>query len=56
MKKPADVVDSWTPEGVSVIVHNDSFSDDEDLLHCSKTVSHISDDDPNAKFNRSWIR
>lgn len=50
----------WPPppmSGLTSSVHNDSFSEDEgELLHCN--MSHTSDDitDPNAKFNRSWIK
>ena len=37
-------------------LHNHSFSDEEDEL--LQFTSSLSDDgvDPNAKFNRSWIR
>ena len=38
-------------------VHNDSFSDEDELLLHGSAL-HLTDDvsDPNAKFNRSWIR
>ena len=48
-KRASDIADSWTPEGVPVNVHDDSFSDDE-VLHGSMNVSHLSD------HNTSWIK
>lgn len=52
MRKAGGIMDS--NKGSSLPLHNDSFSEDEDgLLQCS-----ASDDihEPNAKFNRSWIK
>ena len=56
VRRGASVMDSCSV-GASSPVHNDSFSeDDEGLLQ--SCVQHIPDDthDPNAKFNRSWIK
>ncbi len=61
--KRSKVADSGCGEGGGaaegkgqIALHNQSFSDEEDEL--LQFTSPLSDDgvDPNAKFNRSWIR
>ena len=56
-KSVADGECRGADEGGGTVLHNESFSDDEDEL-VQYSLAHSPEDggDPNAKFNRSWIK